>query len=128
MTGQRRLRCGLACAALWIAALGVALIAGGVASAESIYSFASTPGRLPKNVVPRHYAIDLAPDLDKLTIAGSEVIDVDVLEPTERIVLNAVNMTLDTASLDGEAAAPAISLDAAAETAALTFPHPLAAG
>jgi aminopeptidase N len=128
MTGHRRLRCGLAYAGLWLATLGVALTAGSdTASAESVYSFASTPGRLPKSVVPRHYAIDLVPDLEKLTIAGSEIIDVDVLQPTERIVLNAVNMTLGAASLDGEAAA-AISLDPAAETATLTFAHPVAAG
>jgi aminopeptidase N len=129
MRCHRRPCCALACAGLWIATLAVALTAGtGTASAQAVYSFASTPGRLPKSVVPRHYAIELAPDLDNLTIAGSATVDIDVQQPTDRIVLNAVEMTIGTASLDGEAGAPAISLDAAAETATLTFPHPVAAG
>jgi aminopeptidase N len=127
--GCRRLRSAAWRASLGAAVLVAALAAGqGVASAESVYSFASTPGRLPKAVIPVHYAIDLVPDLESLTIAGAEVVDIEVLEPTDRLVLNAVNMTLDAAALDGESGLAAISLDAAAETAALTFPRPLAAG
>ncbi len=38
------------------------LASTGASRAESVYSFATTPGRLPKNVVPTHYAIDLKPD------------------------------------------------------------------
>ena len=53
------------------------------ARAEQPYSFAATPGKLPKTVVPIHYAIDLRPDLEKLTLAGSEVVDIEVAEPTE---------------------------------------------
>ena len=81
---------------------GVLVAGSGVARAESVYSFATTPGRLPKNVVPTHYAIDLKPDLATLAVGGSEVVDIKVLAPTDRLVLNAVDMTLQSASLEGE--------------------------
>src|SRR6202035_4832778 len=91
--------------AIQMAALAIvaALLAGsGVALAESVYSFATTPGRLRKNVVPTHYAIDLKPDLTTLAVGGSEVVDIKVLTPTDRLVLNAVDMTLRSAALEGE--------------------------
>ena len=102
-------------------------LGAGRAVAEPVFSFASTPGKLPKTVVPIHYALDLAPDLDKLTFAGSEVVDIEVTEPTERLVLNAVDMTIEAATIEGEAV-PEIALDAAAQTVTLAFPRPIAAG
>ena len=41
------------------AAMLVALLAHGGASAEPGFSFAATPGKLPNTVVPTHYAIEL---------------------------------------------------------------------
>jgi aminopeptidase N len=107
-----------------------ALLAGaGVSRAESVYSFATTPGRLPKNVVPTHYAIDLKPDLATLAVSGSEMVDIKVLEPTDRLVLNAVDMVLQSASLEGEAGQVAtITSQPKAQTATLVFPHALAVG
>jgi aminopeptidase N len=132
MRDRRRLRSAIGQASLIATAVVVVIMAApGLGAAEPVYSFASTPGRLPKTVVPLHYAIDLKPDLESLVISGSEVVDIEVLQPTDRLVLNAVNMTLDAASLDGEAGpgpGPEISLDAAAETATLTFPRALAVG
>jgi aminopeptidase N len=115
-------------AALALAVAAVALVTSGGARAEPGYSFDATPGKLPKTVVPTHYAIELEPNLESLTLAGSELIDIEVREPTARLVLNAVNMTLTAASIDNDAQTAAIALDAAAETATLTFPQPLAAG
>ena len=111
-------------------ALIVALLVGsGVSRAESGYSFATTPGRLPKTVVPAHYAIDLKPDLTILAVSGSEVVDIKVLEPTDRLVLNAVDMVVQSASLDGEAGqVAAIALQPKAQTVTLSFPHALSAG
>lgn len=105
----------------------VLALATGRTVAEPAFSFGATPGKLPKNVVPIHYALDLAPDLDKLTFSGSEVVDIDVAEPTARLVLNAVDMTIEAASADREAT-PEITPDAAAETVTFTFPRPLGAG
>ena len=39
---------------------------------EKPYDFASTPGKLPKQVVPLEYSIRIVPDLNKLTFSGSE--------------------------------------------------------
>jgi len=62
------------------------------AAAEARFSFESTPGKLPKTVVPRHYALRLEPDLEKFTTRGKVEIDVDVLKPVRQIVLNALDM------------------------------------
>jgi aminopeptidase N len=110
------------------AAVLLALAAATGAGAEPVYSFEGTPGKLPKTVVPTHYAIELEPSLEGLTFAGTEVVDIEVREPTARLVLNAVNLALVSATIDNEAQTAAIALDAAAETAVLTFPQPLAAG
>jgi aminopeptidase N len=110
--------------------LAVALLlpsAANRATAEPVFAFDSTPGKLPKTVVPIHYVLDLTPDLDKLSFAGSEVVEVEVTEPTERLVLNAVDMTIDAAVIDDEAG-PEITLDGAAQTLTLAFPHPITAG
>src|SRR6266849_2863260 len=85
------------------------LLSASAAVAGAVYSFETTPGRLPKAVVPTHYAIELEPDL-------------------ARLVLNAVNITLAAATIDDEAESATIALDAAAETATLTFPRPLVVG
>jgi aminopeptidase N len=98
------------------------------APAEPVYSFEATPGKLPKTVVPTHYAIELEPSLEGLTFAGTEVVDIEVREPTARLVLNALNLALVSATVDNEAQTAAIALDAATETAVLTFPQPLAVG
>ena len=110
------------------AAMLVALLAHGGASAEPGFSFAATPGKLPKTVVPTHYAIELEPNLESLTLAGAETVDIEVREPTARVTVNAVNMTLTAATVDDGAQTATIALDAAAETATLTFPQPLAIG
>src|SRR5205085_375207 len=105
------------------------VIAAAGASAEQPYSFAATPGKLPKTVVPIHYAIDLRPDLEKLTLAGSELVDIEVTAPTDQLVLNAVNMTVETAAIEGDAGQTAtITADVAAETVTFVFPRALPTG
>src|SRR6185295_2369925 len=98
------------------------------AVAEPRFSFDTTPGKLPKTVVPIHYAIELELDLENLKVSGSEVVDIEVREPTSRLTLNADDITLSRATIDDGAQLATISADAAAETVTLTFPKTLAAG
>ena len=100
----------------------------GAASAEPVFSFDSSPGKLPKTVIPVHYAIELTPDLESLALPGVEVIDIDVREPTTRLILNAVDTTFASASIDDGAQRADVTLDAAAQTATLSFAQPIAAG
>jgi len=112
----------------YLATLALMLAMSGAAGAEQLFSFDATPGRLPKNVVPVHYAIDLKPDMASLTLAGVETVDIEVREPTARIVLNTVNTTFDAVGIDGDAQRAEVTQDAAAETATFTFSRPLTAG
>ena len=45
--------------------------------AEKPFDFASTPGKLPKNVVPEQYAIRITPDIEKRTFSATETIEGD---------------------------------------------------
>jgi aminopeptidase N len=98
------------------------------AAAEPVFSFDATPGRLPKTVVPLHYAIELTPDLQNLTLSGREDVDIELREATAQLTLNAVNMTIASASIDDDAEPAGIALDAAGETATLSFPRPVSKG
>src|SRR5216683_1977113 len=118
----RHLAAGLA------ATVVLALLLSGKAVAEPGYSFDTTPGKLPKAVIPLHYAIELTPDLASLRLEGVEAVDIEVREPTSRLTLNAVDMTLGAATIDDDAQRADVALDATTETAALTFPKALAAG
>ncbi len=61
-----------------------------------------TDYRLPRTVEPRRYALRLAPDLDAAAFTGEEEVVVDVLEPVEEIVLNALDLAIPRAELLGE--------------------------
>src|SRR2546427_10930253 len=77
------------------------LAAAGVltSSAESPFKFESTPGKLPKDVVPRHYAIRLQPDLEKFIMTGKVDINIEVLKPAREIVLNALDLEITKAAI-----------------------------
>ena len=91
---------------------------------------AAKPGsalRLPEAVRPISYRIDLTPDAQRLTFAGSETIQLQVGQPVRSIVLNALDLSISRASLDGKAAAR-ITLDPVAQTASFDFGKPIAPG
>jgi aminopeptidase N len=104
--------------------LPVVLAGLGDARAERL----SPASGLPRTVIPVHYAIELEPDLQNDRVAGSATIHLEVREPTERLVLNAVDVVLRHATIDSSEQHPAIAMNAAAQTATLTFAQPLAAG
>ncbi|WP_020652488.1 M1 family metallopeptidase [Massilia niastensis] len=71
------------------------------AQAEAPFSFAATPGKLPKDVVPLQYAAHLVPDIAGNSFSGSQTVDIDVVKATSTIMLNADNLEIDAASLSG---------------------------
>ncbi len=98
-------------------------------SAETSFDFAGTPGKLPKTVLPREYAIRIVPNLDKLTFTGSETIKIDVRKPTTQLILNALELKIARATVDDQKlAASAIQLDPKQETLTLALPKELPAG
>lgn len=88
---------------------------------------AARPGRLPVGVVPVHYEISVQPDAAALTFQGRVTIDVEVQRATDTIVLNAADLAIASARLDGTQDAT-VTLDPAAQTATFAFPSALATG
>ncbi|HLM64969.1 MAG TPA: M1 family metallopeptidase [Acidimicrobiales bacterium] len=89
------------------------------------------PYRLPRSVVPRRYELTLVPDLDAATFAGDEAVAVTVAEPTDEIVLNAVEIEIDDAEVemsDGTRLVAEVALDAERERATLRLPSAVPAG
>ena len=72
------------------------------ALAEAPYSFAKTPGKLPKDVVPIHYVVHLQPNLAQQEFSGDESIEIEVLKTTRKIMLNVADIEIDAASLEGK--------------------------
>ncbi len=98
-------------------------------NAEKPFDFASTPGKLPKQVVPEEYDIRIAPDLGKFTFAGSETVNLKVRQPVRLLVLNALEIKITNAALDGKAIPEsALKLDPKQETLTITLASELPAG
>jgi aminopeptidase N len=101
--------------------------------AEKPFSFADTPGQLPKQVIPRHYTLRIQPDLAARTTSGTARIDVDVQEPVREFVLNALALEITSAALapTGSNALPRAltpTLDASKQTLTIALPEVLPAG
>jgi aminopeptidase N len=83
--------------------------------------------QLPRGVSPTHYDITVRPDAEKMVFTGSETITISVEAPTKSITLNALELAISKATLDGKLAGN-IALDATAQTMTVTFDTPIAAG
>jgi puromycin-sensitive aminopeptidase len=89
------------------------------------------PYRLPAGVVPIAYRLRLEPDLDGAVFDGTVEIDVEVASPTTTVMLNAVDLDLESPTARGAdlvARAAAIEPDVEHERVALVFDGPLEAG
>ena len=89
------------------------------------------PTQLPRSARPIHYSISVVPDAANLRFASSAVIDIEILQPTDSITLNAAGLEIGAVSLtDGgskEVEARA-SVEAEKQTVTFKFPSILAAG
>ena len=86
---------------------------------------------LPSNVKPSKYRLTLQPDLETFTFSGKQTVDIEIVNPTARIVMNAAELEISSVSLvrNGSAiASHSMSLDADAETATLDFGKALSPG
>ena len=87
--------------------------------------------RLPRTAIPSSYVLTLEPDLSAATFAGEVAVTLDIVEPTNQLVLNAVDLEIAVAELvggDGSPSDAAVTLDPERERATLTFDHELAPG
>jgi aminopeptidase N len=73
-----------------------------IAAVEKPFNFNETPGKLPKNVVPTEYSIRVVPNIDDYTFAGTETVKLIVRTPACRLVLNALDLRIEAASVDAE--------------------------
>ncbi len=87
---------------------------------------AAVPTQLPTGVEPVAYDLQLTPDAAKLRLTGHVDVTLQVARRTDRLVLNALDLTIAAATVDGVAAD--IRLDPGNQTATFTTGGPLAAG
>src|SRR5258708_8597698 len=75
------------------------------------------------------YAIRIVPNLGNFTFAGSESVKLKVRSPVHQLVLNALELKIEAASVDGkELPLSAIKTDNEKELLTLTLPSELAVG
>jgi aminopeptidase N len=90
----------------------------------------ASPQRLPGNVVPEHYTLWFAPDLEKEAFRGRESIDVVLTERSSTITLHAAEITFGEVKITsgGRTQTARVTLDEGRETATFTVPEPIAEG
>ncbi len=96
-------------------------------AADAPFAFATTPGRLPKDVVPQAYTIRIAPHAERLTFDGSETVALAVRRPASTIVFNALNLHFSRVWVDGRPAHAVIVNDHTQRTT-VRLNAPLASG
>ena len=79
--------------------------------------------RLPANTHPVNYDLVFEVDLNKFTFSGKEEIDLELLQPTSKIVLNSSGLKIINAKLsyNGKSIKPKIKIDDKKETLTLEF-------
>jgi aminopeptidase N len=83
----------------WIALLLFGFVAA-ASHAQNRPSVQLTPHGLPRDVIPRSYLIHLEPNLERRVTDGAESIEIEVLKPTNRILLNALETQIAKAKIE----------------------------
>ena len=86
------------------------------------------PYRLPRHAVPHHYDIHLEPDLETLTFTGSVGVDLEVLESTDYLVLNAAELEVKSATISSGPAVAEIAHDAESQRVTLKLAETIQPG
>ena len=87
--------------------------------------------RLPTTVSPTRYDIRLEPDLDSATFVGEETITVTVKEPVNEVVLNAVDLLIQSVAIEdagGVVVQGSVAVETEAERARFLFPTSIEPG
>ena len=103
------------------------LVIVAAAFAGEPFSFERTPGRLPKDVLPKLYRIFIEPDIERAAFTGSVEIEVAVRTPVRNFTLNALGLTIRSATLDDDGKLSP-EVDAAKQFLTLTPRAEVAAG
>jgi aminopeptidase N len=117
--------------ALVVVLCGLPWFAAAAAPDRSPAALATT--QLPRGVRPVHYDITVVPHAQAMRFDGAETVTIEVTEPTNRITLNAVDLTFSTVRLapasGGRSIVPRrVDVDAGAQTATFTFARPIRTG
>jgi aminopeptidase N len=122
-------------AALGLSACTTTTAGRAPAAAPAAETRAQVPSQLPRNVRPLHYAITAAPDAANLRFASNVQIDIDVLEATDSITLNAAEIDFASVSITNPPGGAPMALSASdidtnaeAQTATFRFPRRLEPG
>jgi aminopeptidase N len=111
-------------------ALGMPAQAAPAAQADTVDP--SLPTQLPRTAIPHHYAVAVTPHADRLSFDASVDIELEVVKSTPALVLNAADLSFASATLipaaGGAPLTGRVTVDAATETATVTFPTTLAPG
>jgi aminopeptidase N len=85
---------------------------------------AAAAQRLPFGITPQHYAVTFAPDLEKAVFSGDETIDLEINKATRTIVLNAIELEFQEASVTQEGRTQSAKWSFAPETEQATIAVP----
>jgi len=125
------LSCAISLALCSIAFASAPALAGDTVAAPAARAALPTT-QLPRSVRPSHYAVSVTPHADKLAFDGHIAIEIEVLEPTAKIVLNQLDMQFSKVTLTpakGKAvAAASTDVDNKAQTASFNFAKEIAPG
>jgi aminopeptidase N len=88
-------------------------------------------GSLPADIQPLHYQLTVTPDVGTSSFSGDLTIDLQVVNPTTRITLDAVELQIVDSTLtvpSGHPVHPTVSVDAAAGTVTFILPSRILPG
>ena len=89
------------------------------------------PYRLPRYIVPSRYDLRLEPDLANAKFQGLATITLTVVQSTSVIVLNALELVIESADAEdsrGQRVRASIDMDESLQRCRLTVPQPMARG
>ncbi|CAN5168422.1 M1 family metallopeptidase [soil metagenome] len=109
--------------------LGAGLAAPLTANAQTEATAAADAREiLPTTARPERYGITLTPDVATMTFQGQAKLTFEVVAPTDRITVNAQDLTFASARLDGNGAAARIEADGDLTRVSFIFDTPLPVG